>query len=146
MAGAPGSGESALFYAVMPGDNLAPIAAGAEVTFPHDGPSTSTHIVRVTPYDFQLTIAGTYRVSYQVPVIEPGQLAMSVQGVLLPYTTSGRDTGTSLIGLTTLIHVSAGEMMTLRASGTNSTSITISQGVGGATTVASLLIELVKAD
>lgn len=142
--GAAGSGESALFYATF-GDNTGPIAHGVEVTFPQDGPTTTANIFRTGPYDFEVAIAGTYRVNYQVPVTEPGQLVMSKQGVILPYTSSGRATGTTLIGLTTLIYMSAGEKMTLRAADTNSTAITVTQVIAGGPAYATLLIELVKA-
>lgn len=143
--GATGSGESALFWATF-GDNTAPIVRGAEINFPQNGPSTTANIFRTGRYDFEVAVAGTYRVSYQVPVTESGQLAMSVQGSILDYTTSGRATGTTLITQTTLIHMNAGEQMTLRAANTNSTDITVTPVIAGGPSYATLLIELVAAD
>lgn len=143
-----GSGESALFFGITSVDNPNPIAPGDEINFALDGPNTGTAIARNPNniYDFYLNTAGVYRVTYTVPVVEPGQLVLSIQGSPLPYTTSGRDTGTSLITLTTLVHAGSGEQLTLRAAGSNQTSITLSQTVSGQTTYATLLIELVKAD
>ena len=98
VAGPIGSGDAALFFALMPGDNAATVASGADVAFPQDGPTTSTGTVRASVSAFVLADVGVYRITFQVPVTEPGQLVLTRNGVELPYTVTGRATGTSSIG------------------------------------------------
>ena len=99
-AGPPGpvgpSGPStfAEFYALMPPDNPATVAVGASVSFPQDGPTSGT-ITRLTPSTFTLPSPGTYEVSFQVSVDEPGQLELSLDGLGVPSTVVGRATGSS---------------------------------------------------
>src|SRR5579862_9764835 len=63
------------FYALMPVDNAATVAAAAAVQFPQNGPSDgSGSISRTSASTFNLTAIGTYQVSFQVSVNEPGQL------------------------------------------------------------------------
>jgi len=146
--GETGSGESALFYAV-PADNPTAKAPGEEIVFASDGPNTSTAITRNpnNTYDFVLATTGVYRVTYEVPVDTPGQLVLSLQGVAIPYTTSGRMMGETIITLSTLVHAQGGQQLTLRAAFDNPIPITVSQDLGGyGPMYASILIELVAAD
>ena len=52
------------FYALMPGDNSAPIALGEDVNFPQDGESSNTTITRLSDNSFNLAEIGTYRVFF----------------------------------------------------------------------------------
>jgi hypothetical protein len=144
--GATGSEESALFYALMPSDNPLTVAIGADVQFPQNGPSTSTGIRRTGPDTFDLATPGVYRVSFTVPVTEAGQLELTLNGIPLDYTVTGRATGTSPISLTTLVNTTvANSLLTVRNS-SSPTSLTITRLAGGIDPVsATLLIELVKA-
>jgi hypothetical protein len=126
------------FYALMPGDNAATIAIGSPILFPQNGPSSGT-ITRLSPSEFQLSDIGTYMVSWQVSIDEPGQLALKLNGVQIPYTVVGRATGTtqitgnSLITTTsqnsTLSVINSGSMMALTvtpiAGGMNSVSASL---------------------
>lgn len=42
------------FYALMPPDNAAPVAPGADVSFPQDGPNSGSGISRVGAIEFNL--------------------------------------------------------------------------------------------
>jgi hypothetical protein len=145
--GAAGSGDSALFFALMPPDNSATVAVGADVGFPQNGPTTSAEIVRNSPSSFVLGTPGVYRVAFQVPVSEAGQLIITLDGADLAYTVVGRATGTSQISLTTLVETTiADQVITIRNPAGNSTALTITPLAGGTRPVgATLLIELVKA-
>ncbi len=131
----------------MPGDNEIAVAVGADVEFPKNGPTTSTGTVRANRSHFVLTDPGVYRVAFGVSVNEPGQLVLTLDGTEIPYTVVGRATGTSLIGLTTLVETSTPDaVLTVRNPAGNSTALTITPFAGGAQAVsATLLIELVKA-
>jgi hypothetical protein len=84
------------FYALMPGDNVTPVAAGTAVEFPQDGPASGT-IVRNSSTQFILPDTGFYEVNFEVSVTEAGQLVVVVDGTELAYTVVGRATGTSQI-------------------------------------------------
>jgi hypothetical protein len=132
----------------MPPDNTATVAVGGDVAFPQNGPTTSTGIARSSTTAFTLATPGVYRVSFQVSVTEAGQLELTLDGVPLQYTVTGRATGTSLIGLTTLVATTTvGQVLTVRNPVGNSTALTITPLAGGASSSsATLLIELVKAN
>ncbi len=80
----------------MPPDNAATVAPGTAVQFPEDGPDSGS-ITRTGPATFSLSSIGTYEVTFQASVTEAGQLALTLNGVELPYTVVGRATGTSQI-------------------------------------------------
>jgi hypothetical protein len=130
----------------MPPDNAASVPIGADVAFPEDGPSTTPGIIRTSLSTFALTTRGVYRVTFQVPVNEPGQLELTVNDLPVPYTVTGRATGTSPIALTTLIDVTTNSVISVRNPATSLNPLTITAFAGGYTpNSASLLIELVKA-
>lgn len=79
----------------MPSDNTATIAPGTDVSFPQDGPTSSTTITRASVTSFNLAEVGTYQVSFFVPVTEAGQLELTVNGSPIEYTVACRATGTS---------------------------------------------------
>ena len=83
------------FFALMPGDNTATIAAGTAIDFPQNG-LTDGYINRINAYQFSLPDVGIYLVHWQVSISEAAQLAISLNGVEMPYTMVGRATGTSL--------------------------------------------------
>ena len=148
--GAPGASaaaDSALFFALMPGDNAARVSVGGDVDFPQNGPTTSTGIARSTADSFTLGTPGVYRVSYQVSVIESGQLVLTLNGVELAYSLAGAVNGTSQISLTTLVQTtSVNAVLTVRNPAGNATALTITPIAGGThPSSATLLIELVKA-
>jgi hypothetical protein len=96
-------GDFADFFALMPGDNSAPVASGANVEFPQDGPSSGSGISRINSSSFNLSNIGIYSVSFQVSIDEPAQLVLTLNGFQLPYTTVGRATGTTQLSGTCLV-------------------------------------------
>lgn len=121
------------------------VAPGTDVWFPQDGPSTST-ITRVGPDAFNLENIGTYRVSFLVPVDEPGQLVVSINGLDLPYTVVGRSTGTSAIAGEALVQISQiNSQLTVRNPAGASTALTITPLAGGTRpSAATLIIEQLR--
>ncbi|MCU1504242.1 MAG: Collagen triple helix repeat [Ilumatobacteraceae bacterium] len=147
--GPAGSGIAAEFFALMPPDNAATVAPGTDVSFPEDGPNTDfTSITRTGPSSFNLAQLGIYRVSFQVPVTEAGQLILTLNGADLAYTVVGRATGTSQIVETVLIQSTVvNSILTVRNPAGNSTALTITPLAGGTRPVsASMLIELISAN
>jgi hypothetical protein len=145
--GAPGSGEAAEFYALMPFDNPVPLMPGANVDFPHNGPSTTGDISRTGPGSFDLATVGVYQVAFQVSVDEAAQLVVTLNGVPLAPTVVGRATGTTQITLTALVQTTvADSTLAVQNPPWSSISITITDSAGGTEpSAATLLIELVKA-
>ncbi len=94
--GAPGLLDFSDFYALMPTDNAAPIAAGSAVAFPQNGPTNST-ITRDNATQFNLPAIGSYLVEFQVSVTEAGQLMLRLNGALVADSVVGRATGSSQI-------------------------------------------------
>ena len=65
-------------------------------------------------YDhFILGAAGVYEVTWQVPVVEPGQLALALNGAFLSQTVVGRSTGTTPILGHVLITALAGDSLSI---------------------------------
>jgi len=145
--GPAGSGVAAEFFALMPPDNAGTVLPGTDVEFPQDGPNTDgSTIVRTGPSSFNLSQIGTYRVSFQVSVDEPGQLILTINGADLAYTVAGRSTGTSQISAAVLVQTtSINSILTVRNPASNPTGLTITPFAGGTRPVsATLLIELVE--
>jgi hypothetical protein len=93
------------FYALMPGDNTATIAAGSPIEFPQNGP-TNGGITRLNAAQFILSDIGLYEVNFEVSITEAGQLVVVVGGTELLYTVVGRATGASQIVGLSLIETS----------------------------------------
>jgi hypothetical protein len=131
----------------MPGDNAATVAPGSNVQFPQNGPATTSGITMVGPGLVDLAAVGVYRVAFQVPVTEAGQLVLTLNGVELPYTMVGRAAGSSQITLTALVQTgTAHSFLSVQNPMSNGWSLTITPLAGGTSPVsATLLIELVKA-
>jgi len=123
----------------MPPDNAAPVAPGFPVDFPQDGPGTAG-IGRVSASAFQLSEAGTYRVSFSVSVTEAGQLDLSLNGSELARTVAGRATGTSEISGESLVTAPAGSVLSVVNPAGNSPALTITPLAGGTHPVAASLI------
>ena len=99
----------------MPPDNAATVAPGTDVSFPQDGPSDGTGIVRAGDDSFILTQIGTYQVLFQASVTEPGQLILTLNGADLAYTVAGRATGTSqIVGMAIVETTTANSVLTVR--------------------------------
>lgn len=141
-AGTAGTSDYAEFFALMPPDNAATVAPGDPVSFPQDGPADGT-ITRVNGPSFTLADVGTYQVSFQVSVDEPGQLELSLDGVALPATVVGRATGTSqLVGESLVTTTTVDETLEVLNPLGNSTALTITPLAGGTQAVgASLVIQ-----
>ncbi|MGB9184522.1 MAG: hypothetical protein WCB67_10675 [Solirubrobacteraceae bacterium] len=129
----------------MPPDNPIPVGPGSAVSFPQDGPQSGS-IIRFSGTTFELSTVGTYRVSFQVSVNEPGQLELRLNGLELPYTVVGRATGTSQIVGDSLIDVGAApsSLEVVNPSG-GPTALTVTPAAGGTTAVsASLVIQKLR--
>lgn len=146
-AGPPGTtgpsgaiAEFAEFYALMPPDNVATVASGTAVQFPQDGPESGS-ITRTGPGTFNLATIGTYEVSFQASVDEPGQLALTLNGVELPYTVVGRATGTSQITGDSLVQTTAiNSVLTLENPPGESVALTMTPRAGGVDPVSASLV------
>lgn len=143
--GAAGSVLAAMFYAVSPSDNAGTIAPGADIAFPQTGPSTSASISRISATAFNLAEVGVYKVSFQVPVTEAGQMVLTLDGTEVAYTVTGRATGTTSIVGTVLVQVlAAGSVLTLRNPSANAITYSVTPSAGGASpSSATLLIEFI---
>lgn len=143
-AGPPGPASTsnfADFVAVMPPDNAATVAVGADVQFPVDGPTSATTITRVSPSSFNLATVGSYLIQFQVSVTEPGQLILTLNGVDVAYTVSGRATGTDQIVGTVIVTTSTpNSVLTVRNPAGNSTALTITPFAGGTRPVSAHLV------
>jgi hypothetical protein len=141
-AGPSGTSEFAEFYALMPPDNSATVAPSSVVSFSQTGPQSGSGLIaRLTSSTFQMGAIGTYRVSFEVPVTEPGQLELTLNGVALPYTVVGRATGTSEITGDSLVNVAtvASVLAVVNPSG-ESTALTITPLAGGTMPVSASLV------
>ena len=125
----------------MPGDNAAPVAAGADVAFPQDGPNSGTGITRLTADSFNLTDIGTYQILFQVSVTEAGQLMLTLDGTPLPYTVVGRATGASqIVGMAIVQTTLENSVITVRNPAESAAALTITPVAGGALPVSAHLV------
>jgi len=132
--------EFANFFAMMPPDNSDSVAVGSDVEFPQDGPTSGT-IARTGPSTFNLPSIGTYLVTFQVSVQEPGQLIITLNGLDLAYTVAGRATGTTQIMNTVLVETTAANsILTIRNPAGNSNSLFIPPLAGGTRPVSAHLV------
>jgi hypothetical protein len=131
--------DYAEFFAISPPDDAGTVAVGGTVEFPRDGP-TSGAIVRQGRDAFVLPATGTYRVSFAVPVTEPGQLELALDGVALNYTVAGRGTGTSPIAGTALVQTAGPNSVLQVVNFTSVSPLTVTPLAGGTQPSASTLI------
>lgn len=109
--GAPGILDFSDFFALMPSDNAAPIAAGSAVAFPQDG-GTSGIVVRATSSSFTLPTIGTYLVQFQVSVTSAAQLMLRLNGGLVATSVFGRQTGSDqIIGMSLIATTTANSVL-----------------------------------
>jgi hypothetical protein len=142
--GANGSGGAIAFsdfYALMPPDNAATVAPGTDVSFPEDGPTSGSSITRTGPFTFTLSTIGTYQITFQVSVNEPGQLILTLNGAAQAYTAVGRATGTSqIVGVSLVSTTVVNSLITVRNPAGNSTALTITPLAGGTSPVSAHLV------
>jgi hypothetical protein len=138
--GPAGLAEYAEFYGLMPPDNSSTVAVGGAVSFPQDGPKGGS-IARSSASAFTLHKIGTYRVTFSVSVSEAGQLELTLNGTAIPYSVSGRATGTSLItGQSLVTTTTIDSSVSVVNPPSNSTALTITPLAGGAVAAAATLI------
>ncbi len=129
------------FFALMPPNNAATVAANTDVSFPQDGPISGTEITRVNASAFNLAAIGTYQVLFQVGVNEPGQLILTLNGADLAYTVVGRATGTTQIVGMALVRTSViNSVLTVRNPAGNTEALTITPLAGGTRPVSAHLV------
>ena len=143
MQGIAGVINYADFYALMPPDNAATVAPGADVSFPQDGPNSGTVITRIDDTSFNLSEIGTYEIFFNVPVTEAGQLELTLNGAPILYTVVGRATGTSDIsGMFLVTTTTADSIITVRNPLGNANALTITPLAGGTSSVSAHLVIL----
>ncbi|MBO5481436.1 MAG: collagen-like protein [Clostridia bacterium] len=129
------------FYALMPPDNAATVAAGTDVSFPQDGPNSGTDITRLGADSFQLGPIGTYQVFFEVSVTEAGQLILTLNGADLPYTVVGRATGASqIVGMALVETTTENSVLTVRNPEGTAEALTITPLAGGVRPVSAHLV------
>lgn len=133
------------FFALMPGDNAATVAAGAAVQFPQDGPTVGGGITRANATQFTLAAIGTYQVLFQVSVTEAGQLVVALDvgagDVEQAFTVVGRATGTSqIIGLCMITTTVVNTVLSIKNPASESTALTITPLAGGTESVSAHLV------
>lgn len=129
------------FYALMPPDNAAPVAPGADVSFPQDGPNSGIGISRVSAIEFNLEEIGTYQVLFEVSITEAGQLILTLNGADLEYTVVGRATGASqIIGMALVSTTVINSILTVRNPAGNAAALSITPLAGGTRAVSAHLV------
>jgi hypothetical protein len=126
------------FYALMPGDNAATIAANAPILFPQNGPSTGA-AVALGGGQFNLPRAGSYEVTWQASVAEAGQLQLAIGGVGLASTVVGRAQLTSQIVGSTFITVTSNSQLSVINPAGNAAALTLTPTAGGTHAVSATL-------
>jgi hypothetical protein len=133
------------FFALMPGDNAATVAAGAAVDFPRDGPVTGAGITRLNQSQFNLAGVGTYQIQFQVSVDEPGQLVVGLDfgfGIVeQAYTVAGRAANSSqIVGLCLVTTTFPNTILTIRNPAGEPIALTITPLAGGTNAVSAHLV------
>jgi hypothetical protein len=120
------------FFAMMPPDNPATIAAGSDITFPQNGPTSASAITRISAATFNLAAVGIYQVMFQVSVNEAGQLVLTLNGTEQAFTVVGRATGTSqIVGISLLTTSAPNSILTVRNPTGSAVALTITPLAGG---------------
>ena len=133
--------SSADFFALMPGDNGASIAAGADLSFPQNGPTFGTDVIRLGPSSFTLVSVGIYQVMFQVSITESGQLCIVLNAGQNPTTVVGRATGTSqLVGICLVQTVLPGSILSIRNPLGEPIALTATPVAGGTNPVSAHLV------
>jgi hypothetical protein len=118
------------------------VALEADLTFDTNGVLTSgiTHVAGSA--GVVLLNAGTYRVTFSVSATEPSQMALFVNGVVVPGAVYGSGAGTQQNTGHTIVTVAAGAVLTIR-NHTSSAAIGLATPIGGTqgSTNASVVID-----
>lgn len=129
------------FFAMMPPDNPATIAAGSDITFPQNGPTSASAITRISAATFNLAAVGIYQVMFQVSVGEAGQLVLTLNGTEQAFTVVGRATGTSqIVGISLLTTSAPNSILTVRNPTGSAVALTITPIAGGVDPVSAHLV------
>ncbi len=129
------------FYALLPPDNAAAVAAGADVAFPQAGATSGTNITRASDSSFTLTEPGTYQIMFNVPVTEAGDLVLTLNGTELDYTETGRTAaGSQITGVALVTTAAADSVLTVRNPAAAATALTVTPGDAGNARTAHLTI------
>lgn len=138
--GAPGILDFSDFFALMPGDNGATIAADTAILFPQNG-STNGVITRLNDSMFLLPTIGTYLVQFQASVTEAGQLMLRLNGDLVANSVVGRATGTSqIVGLSLITTTTPNSIIEVINPPGNSPALTMTVSAGGTQPVSAHLV------
>lgn len=128
------------FFALMPGDNTATIAAGIAIDFPQNG-LTDGYIIRSSINQFILPDVGIYLVHWQVSLSEAAQLMIQLNGTEMPHTLVGRATGTSqIVGHTMINTTLPNSIMSIVNPTGNTPAITPTPTAGGTHAVTANLV------
>ncbi len=128
------------FYALMPGDNTATIAAGSPIEFPQNGLSNGI-ITRINASQFNIPAVGIYLVDWQVSIAEAGQLMLQLNGTDIPTSVVGRATGTTqIIGHTMIMTTSPNSILQVVNPSGNPVALTINPTAGGTRAVTANLV------
>lgn len=137
----PGLSAFAQFFALMPPNNFTPVLPGNAIEFPNNGVNSGDGIILLDPTTFMLTDPGTYMVNWIVSVDQTGQLAISLNGSILPHTVFGRATGSSqIIGNGIIIAPVAFSILQIVNPPNNNINLTLTPLAGGNTAVSASLI------
>lgn len=138
--GAPGILDFSDFFALMPGDNAATVAADTAVSFPQNGSSNGV-ITRLNATQFLLPTIGTYLVQFQVSVTEAGQLMLRLNAAPIADSVVGRATGTSqIVGLSLVTTTTPNSILEVINPPGNSPALTITPLAGGTHPVSAHLV------
>lgn len=128
------------FFALMPGDNAATIAAGAAINFPQNG-LTDGYITRSSSNQFILPDVGIYLVHWQVSISEGAQLVIMLNGTELANSVVGRATGTSqIVGHTMINTTLPTSILSIASPAGNTPALTITPTAGGTHAVSANLV------
>jgi hypothetical protein len=125
---------ASMFFALMPGDNAAPIAAGAAVLFPQVGPTIgNTAPIALTSSTFEVPDAGLYQISWQCDVAEAAQLMLRVNGGLIANSVASRAGLTVQVSNSVLVQLAAGAVVEVINPPGNGTALTMTPADGNLT-------------
>jgi hypothetical protein len=139
--GPTGSYSSADFYALMPGDNAATIAPGADLAFPQNGPSFGPDILRLATTTFTLVSVGIYQIMFQVSITESAQLCVVLNAGQNAATVVGRATGTSqVVGICLVQTILPNSILSIRNPLGEAIALTMTPVAGGTNPVSAHLV------
>ena len=128
------------FFALMPPDNADPIVAGEDIAFPTNGVIGGTSISRLSDSSFNLAVPGVYQIIFQATVNEAGQLVLTLNGVELGYTVSGRGAlGSEIFGVALVETTVENAVLTLANPASATDPLTLTANAGGELSVSAHL-------